>query len=268
MSQRSLQCSQQPANTPYPKKYEIFCTVWPLKMGPLFCPEMPVNTNWRCVTFRKSEDIIYTTAEAWNAAQYAYNSHIPNLLIFLKKLPFFIIWSFNIPPLDFRSKMCYAFIVSSMHVTFPDHFILHSAITEYLAKTTNYAAAHWTNVSTLSTLFSLTYSTRNISSTLFCPNTTKLCLRWSQTIDWTNDIHRAYYSGNIFNKTHQVMIREKNAHKCIKSSYVIHTVYLLHVSATLVVILREVQYKGRIRRDITKLCELTQICKILSFNNT
>jgi hypothetical protein len=53
-----------------------------------------------------------------------------------------------------------------------------------------------------------------------------------------------------------------------KAYYVIHTVYLIHVSATLVVILREVQYKGKIYRDITKLCELKQICTILSFNNT
>jgi len=53
-----------------------------------------------------------------------------------------------------------------------------------------------------------------------------------------------------------------------KAYYVIHTVHLSHVSATLVVILREMQYKGNVYRDITKLCELKQMRAILSFNNT
>ena len=35
-----------------------------------------------------------------------------------------------------------------------------------------------------------------------------------------------------------------------------------------VAILREVHYKGRINRDITKVCEPMHICKKLSFNNT
>jgi len=37
-----------------------------------------------------------------------------------------------------------------------------------------------------------------------------------------------------------------NAYKCIEVSYIIDIVFLLHVSATLVAILREVHYKGRL----------------------
>ena len=62
--------------------------------------------------------------------------------------------------------------------------------------------------------------------------------------------------------------KPKNAHKCIKATYVIHNVYLLHVSASLAVILGEVRYKVSIHRHIIKLCELMPMCKILSFNNT
>jgi len=47
--------------------FEIFgVTAWPLKMGPIGCTETSVTTNLRCVTSQKSEDIIYTAAEAWN----------------------------------------------------------------------------------------------------------------------------------------------------------------------------------------------------------
>jgi hypothetical protein len=45
------------------------------------------------------------------------------------------------------------------------------------------------------------------------------------------------------NKTHQETItKSKNAHTCIKATYVIHTAYLLHVSASLAVTLREMHY--------------------------
>jgi hypothetical protein len=45
-------------------------------------------------------------------------------------------------------------------------------------------------------------------------------------------------------------------------------IILLHVSATLVAILRQVHDKGWIYRDITKVCEPTRRCKMLSSNNT
>jgi len=54
-----------------------------------------------------------------------------------------------------------------------------------------------------------------------------------------------------------------HAHKHITVPYIINTVVLLHVSATLVAILREVHYKGWLNRDITNVCEPMHICKIL-----
>jgi len=42
---------------------------------------------------------------------------------------------------------------------------------------------------------------------------------------------------------------------------------LLHVSATVVAILSEVRYKEWVYRDITKVCEPKQRCKILNFKN-
>jgi hypothetical protein len=52
-----------------------------------------------------------------------------------------------------------------------------------------------------------------------------------------------------------------------KLSYIMIVVCLVHVSATLVAILSEVCYKEWIYRDITKVCESTHRCKILSFKN-
>jgi len=43
-------------------------TAWHLLKGPISCPETSVNTKQRCVTFQKSETLIYTGAEAWNHA--------------------------------------------------------------------------------------------------------------------------------------------------------------------------------------------------------
>ena len=43
-------------------------TAWPLKKEPIGCSEMSVTTNLRCVTSQKSEDFIYTAAEARNHA--------------------------------------------------------------------------------------------------------------------------------------------------------------------------------------------------------
>ena len=63
-------------------------------------------------------------------------------------------------------------------------------------------------------------------------------------------------------------MKPTNVDNCVRVSYIINTVFLLHVSATLVAILREMHYKGWTNRDITKVCEPMHICKILSFNNT
>jgi hypothetical protein len=54
-----------------------------------------------------------------------------------------------------------------------------------------------------------------------------------------------------------MLTKPTNAYKRIKVSYIIDTVFLLHVSATLVAILREVCCKEWIYRDITKVCEQT-----------
>ena len=50
-----------------------------------------------------------------------------------------------------------------------------------------------------------------------------------------------------------------------KAFYIINTAFLLHVSATLVAILREVYYKGWILQDITNtyICEPMHKCKTL-----
>jgi hypothetical protein len=46
-------------------------------------------------------------------------------------------------------------------------------------------------------------------------------------------------------------------------SYIVNVVCLRHVSATLVIIHREVHHKGSIYRDVTKVCESMHTCKIL-----
>ena len=44
-------------------------TAWPLKMGPIDCPEMLVETTIpHCVKSQKSADLIHTVTEAWNHA--------------------------------------------------------------------------------------------------------------------------------------------------------------------------------------------------------
>ena len=48
-------------------------------------------------------------------------------------------------------------------------------------------------------------------------------------------------------------------------SYITNAVFLLHVSATLVAVLREVHYNGRIYRDITNVCEHMHRCKKIRF---
>jgi hypothetical protein len=45
--------------------------------------------------------------------------------------------------------------------------------------------------------------------------------------------------------------------------YIINTIFLLHVSATLVALLREEYYKGWILQDIANVCEPVHKCKML-----
>jgi len=53
----------------------------------------------------------------------------------------------------------------------------------------------------------------------------------------------------------------RDAHKCIKVFYVINSVFLLHVSAPLVAILRETNNKGWIYRNTSKVYEIMHIVK-------
>jgi hypothetical protein len=62
-------------------------------------------------------------------------------------------------------------------------------------------------------------------------------------------------------------VKPKKANKSTKFSPIISILFLLHVPATLVAILREMQYKGWTCLDITKVCEPRHRSKILSFNN-
>jgi hypothetical protein len=58
-----------------------------------------------------------------------------------------------------------------------------------------------------------------------------------------------------------------NRCKYVYEKYIIHTVYLLHVSATHVAIFREVHYKEYIHRNITDFLEPMHRYKILSFKD-
>jgi len=49
-----------------------------------------------------------------------------------------------------------------------------------------------------------------------------------------------------------VVTKPAHARKCMQVSYIMNVICVLHVSAILVAILREAQYKGCIYRDITK----------------
>jgi len=58
-----------------------------------------------------------------------------------------------------------------------------------------------------------------------------------------------------------------NAYKSINVSCITYTVFLLHVSDTLVAVLREVHYKGWVYLETIKVSEPMHSCNILSFNN-
>jgi len=66
-----------------------------------------------------------------------------------------------------------------------------------------------------------------------------------------------------------MVTKPKNASKCMHISCITNAVFLLHVLVTLVAILREMHYKGRVDHDITKVCEQMRRCKNTKFyNNT
>jgi len=55
-----------------------------------------------------------------------------------------------------------------------------------------------------------------------------------------------------------------SAHKCINVSYILNIILFLHVSASLVAILKEVHYKGWIYLDITDVCAPMHGFKVMS----
>jgi len=65
-----------------------------------------------------------------------------------------------------------------------------------------------------------------------------------------------------------MVTKQKIAHKRMNVSYITNAVFLLHVSATLVAILKEVRYNGQIYHDITNVCEQMQRCKNIRFLKT
>jgi hypothetical protein len=63
-----------------------------------------------------------------------------------------------------------------------------------------------------------------------------------------------------------MVTKPTNAHKTVKVSYIINIVRTLHVSATLVAMLREMCYKGWIYQDTAEVYEPLYQCEILSCN--
>ena len=69
-------CSLRPIHCPHHSLYKCipecsqhsFWTAWPLMMGPVGCPEMPVTVNLCWAASQKIKDLIYSTVEAWNHA--------------------------------------------------------------------------------------------------------------------------------------------------------------------------------------------------------
>jgi len=59
-----------------------------------------------------------------------------------------------------------------------------------------------------------------------------------------------------------MVMETTDVHKCIRAFYVINSVCLLHVSAPLMAILREMNNKGWINRNITKVYEIMHIITI------
>jgi len=71
---------------------------------------------------------------------------------------------------------------------------------------------------------------------------------------------------NIRTEHVDMVTKPTNAHTCIKVLCIINIVFLLHVSATLVAVLREVHNKESIYLLTTKVFELIHGCEILSFD--
>jgi len=75
------------------------------------------------------------------------------------------------------------------------------------------------------------------------------------------DFYRSIRTEHVY-----MVTKPTNAHKYIKIYCIINIVFLLHVSATLMAVLREVHNKEWIYLDTTKVCELIHGCEILSFD--
>jgi hypothetical protein len=61
-----------------------------------------------------------------------------------------------------------------------------------------------------------------------------------------------------------IITKPTNAHKYIKVYYIINIILLLHDSATLTAILREMRYKGWAYRDVSVVCVPMHRCKRIS----
>ena len=59
-----------------------------------------------------------------------------------------------------------------------------------------------------------------------------------------------------------------NAYKCINISYIVNIIFFLHVSVTVVAILKEVYYKGWIYLATADVCAPLHEFKILSLKTT
>ena len=74
-------------------------TSWPLKMGPIGCPETSVRTTVCCIKSQESADLIYVAVEAWNHPQMRNrNGPVPespcccDLPVSRLEFPFLSIW--------------------------------------------------------------------------------------------------------------------------------------------------------------------------------
>ena len=79
-------------------------------------------------------------------------------------------------------------------------------------------------------------------------------------------VHKLYWSlfvglnicicfKQVLNISDIYVIYDIETNKCTSVYHIIHTLYLLHASVTHVAFLREVHYKGQIRRNIAELFE-------------
>jgi len=83
VTQRRLVFSRRRSETTYRSLLPGSSRTWPLKKGPLSCPEMSVTTNLDGVTSQNSEDLVCTGTEAWYRSNNHYFVHNKNWLVFI-----------------------------------------------------------------------------------------------------------------------------------------------------------------------------------------